>query len=84
MDIKTKFATGYVEKRTKIEIEKDAERTKKAMELGIIGVFDSENDENNQKEKDRDLALTYIYKDEEIPEELLKRLLKYKEEEENK
>lgn len=71
--------------RERTQQEKDAEqrRIDYAESLGIkLDFFDEHGEEDEQKERDRGIALCYIIRNQEVPKDLVKRLLKYKEEDE--
>lgn len=72
--------------RERTQQEKDAEqrRIDYAESLGIkLDFFDEHGEEEDeQKERDRGIALCYIIRNQEVPKDLVKRLLKYKEEDE--
>lgn len=71
--------------RERTQQEKDAEqrRIDYAESLGIkLDFFDDVGEDDKEKERDRDLALYYILIGEDIPEDLMERLLEYKREDE--
>lgn len=73
--------------RERTQQEKDEEQRKidYAESLGIkLDFFDDVGEDNEEKERDRDLALYYILIGEDIPEDLMDRLMKYKKEDESR
>lgn len=73
--------------RERTQQEKDAEqrRIDYAESLGIkLDFFDDVGEDDKEKERDRDLALYYILIGEDIPEDLMDRLMKYKKEDESR
>lgn len=69
--------TGTLDTRSVSEINAEANNLDYAMDLGLIGSFDDSMSETQRQDISK--ALRYIDKGESIPEELLKRLLRYKE-----
>lgn len=81
---KSKFRKDFIDltrdDRTPEEIEKYHEHLDRMMELRLIGVFD--DSASYEKNYDRSVAADYIERDEPIPDDLMKRILQYKREDE--
>lgn len=72
-----------IRERTQQEKDEEERKITYARSLGIpLDYFDKDIEENEQKERDRWKALYYIEIGEDIPEDLMKRLLEYKREDE--
>lgn len=68
--------------RTQEEIDIEAERLEYAMQLGLIGDFDDED--NIDKIFDKDEAFDLVMDGKTVPDDLMQRILKYKEDEDKK
>lgn len=72
-----------IRERTQQEKDEEERKIAYARSLGIpLDYFDKDIEENEQKERDRWKALYYIEIGEDIPEDLMERLLEYKREDE--
>lgn len=70
-----------IRERTQQEKDEEERKIAYARSLGIpLDCFDKDIEENEQKERDRWEALYYIEIGEDIPEDLMERLLEYKRE----
>lgn len=68
-----------IKERTQQEKDEEERKIAYARSLGIpLDCFDKDIEENEQKERDRWKALYYIEIGEDIPEDLMERLLEYK------
>ena len=72
-----------IRERTQQEKDEEERKIAYARSLGIpLDYFDKDIEENEQKERDRWKTLYYIEIGEDIPEDLMERLLEYKREDE--